>query len=378
MEKTKLNQELSRCLKCKIKPCEKACPLHVSPYKFIALAQSGDYQAAATDIANKNPLPQTCGLVCPDHFCQKTCIRARVDTPIEIPCLQAEIMRRGGYPTLDLPKKINKKAAIIGGGPAGLGALYEFLLAGWSIDLYEQSSHLGGAARLIPEYRLPKSILEYEINRLIENDRVTLYLNKKITDFEPLKKQYDGVVLALGETTPHTLGVKGEECCIPYTQYLSHPEQYKGKKIAISGGGEVAFDCALTAKKQGCENIEMFVRRRREDMRINARNHLELERFGVVVHELSSVTEIKKSPEKLVLTTIKNRINTEGKAEACQGTEYSLGGYDILVQALGSYFPKENIPAGFVLAGDMTRNGGSIVQALASGRSAAQQLLKDN
>lgn len=376
MEKINLTQELSRCLGCKIKPCEKACPLHVSPHDFIAFAKAGNYAAAAADIAKKNPLPQTCGLICPDHFCQKACIRARIDTSIEIPCLQAEIMRRGGYPDLNLPPKINKKAAIIGGGPAGIGALFELLQAGWFVDLYEQSTQLGGAARLIPEYRLPKSVLDYEINRLIENDRVELYLNKKITDFKPFKTQYDGVILALGETKHRTLGIKGEECCIPYTQYLSHPEQYKGKKVAVSGGGEVALDCALTAKKQGCECVEMFVRRRREDMRIMARSQLELERFGIIVHDLSSVTEITKTPQHLTLNTIKNRINDEGKAEACLGTECTMEGYDILIQALGSYFPKEEIPQGFFLAGDMTEHGDTVVQALASGRLSAQKLIR--
>ncbi len=376
MEITKLNQELSRCLGCKLKPCETACPLHVSPQEFIALAKAGDFVSAAARIAEKNPLPQTCGLVCPDHFCQKSCVRTRIDKAIEIPCLQAEIMRRGDYPAFIIPPKINKKAAVIGGGPAGLGALYEFLLAGWSIDLYEQSSSLGGAARLIPEYRLPKSVLDYEINRLTANNRVELFLNQKITDFEQLKSKYDSIILALGEPNPRTLNIKGEEYCIPYTQYLSHPEQYKGQKIAVTGGGEVALDCAFTAKKHGCENVEIFVRRRREDMRINAGNQLELDRFGIIVHELSSITEIKKSSQKLNLTTIKNRINSEGKAEALDDKKYSLEGYDVLIQALGSYFPKEDIPQGFFLAGDMSSHSGSIVQALASGRSMARKLIK--
>ena len=98
MDIKKINQEITRCLGCKAKPCENACPLHVSPFKFIALAKNEDYKKAAADIAQKNPLPQTCGLICPTHLCQKACIRARIDTPLEIPCLQAEIMRRGGYP----------------------------------------------------------------------------------------------------------------------------------------------------------------------------------------------------------------------------------------------------------------------------------------
>lgn len=375
METLKLNQELSRCLGCKLKPCEIACPLHVSPQEFIAFAKAGDFTTAASNIAKKNPLPQTCGLICPDYLCQKACIRSRVDTPIEIPCLQAEIMRRGGYPELTIPPSIHKKAAIIGSGPAGLGALFELLLAGWSIDLYDQSSFLGGATRLIPEYRLPKSILDYEINRLITNNRVELFLNKQITDFEKLKAHYDGVILALGETFHRTLGIKGDEYGIPYTEYLSHPEQYKGKKIAVSGGGEVALDCALTAKRQGFEKVEMFVRRRREDMRIMAKDQLELERFGIIVHDLSSITEISKSPQNLTLNTIKNCLDADGKAKAIKGTEKSFAGYDFVVHALGSYFPQDDIPADFLLAGDMIEHKGTVVQAIASGRISAKKLI---
>ena len=376
MDTKKINQELSRCLACKAKPCEKACPLHVSPCDFIRLAKDKNYTAAAANIAKKNPLPQTCGLICPSHLCQKACIRTRIDTPLEIPCLQAEIMHQGGYPELEIPLKVSKKAAVVGGGPAGLGALYELLLSGWTIDLYEQSSFLGGAMRLIPEHRLPKSILDFEINRLTSNDRVTIYLNTKITDFDNLKSKYDGIILALGEPTLRTLGIKGEEHCISYKQYLSHPEQYTGQKIAISGGGEVAFDCAITAKKQGSEKVEMFVRRRREDMRIQPRDQLELDHFDIIVHDLSSITKIEKSMQKLTLNIVKNYINEQGKAETCNGSEYSLSDYDILIQALGSYFPKENIPTGFYLAGDMNKPDGTVVQALASGQAAARQLIK--
>ena len=375
MDTKNINQEINRCLSCKAKPCEKACPMKVSPQEFIALAKAGNFSSAAAEIIKKNPLPQTCGLICPDYLCQKACIRRRIDTAIEIPCLQAEIMRRGGYPEFALPPAINKKAAIIGGGPAGLGALTELLSAGWSVDIYDKNSFLGGTARLIPEYRLPKSILDYEINRLISNNRVELFLNRKVTDYEQLKAQYDGVILALGETSHRSLGIKGDEYGIPYTQYLTRPEQYKGKKIAVSGGGEVAFDCALTAKKHGFEDVEIFVRRRRDDMRIMARDQLELDRSGIIVRDLSSITEINQSVENLTINTIKNCINSEGKAEAVAGTEAVSSGYDYVIEALGSYFPKEEIPSGFLLAGDMIEHDGTVVQALASGKLAAQKLL---
>ena len=375
MPQINFESELSRCLGCKVKPCQKACPLGVSPHDFIEAAKNGDYTEAAQKITSVNPLPQTCGLVCPDHFCQKACIRARIDTPIEIPCLQAHILQNAGLPPLELPDTNGKTIAVIGGGPAGLGAIYELIISGYKVCLFEQSSALGGAARLIPDYRLPKDVLDKEIARLTTNDRVEVRLNTKITDFKRIKEHYDGVILALGETTPRTLGVDGEECCIPYASYLKNPHKYIGKKVAVTGGGEVALDCALTAKKCGCDCVEMFVRRRKADMRIMKRDFLDLEQYNIIIRDLSSITEIYKNDNDLALNTIKNRINDQGKAEPCSGTECILGGYDLLIQALGATYPKENIPENYLIAGDMTGNGGTIVQALASGKAAAHRLI---
>lgn len=373
-----LNTEISRCLGCKIKPCEKACPLGVSPRDFIHAAKDADFIQAATLIASKNPLPQTCGLVCPDKFCQKSCIRTRIDNALKIPCLQAEMMRRGGYPEISIPPSNNQKAAIIGGGPAGIGAMYELLINGWHIDLYEKSSALGGVARLIPEYRLPKSVFDYEISRITDNERIKIYLNHEIVDFNELQSKYDAVILALGETQLRKLNIKGNEYCTPYTDYLCHPEYYKGKKVAISGGGEVALDCAITAKKNGYDCVELFVRRRLEDMRIQVHDWQTLKNHGVVIRELSSVTEIKKQDTGYLLHAIKNRLNDKGLAEAIPETNYSLSGYDMFIEALGAYYPKDKIPNNFIIAGDMTGFGGTIVQALASGINAARRLTKGN
>lgn len=376
MTPEELQKELNRCLGCKVKPCEKACPLSVSPHDFIALAKSGDYTSAAADIAKHNPLPQTCGLVCPDRFCQAACIRKRIDTAIEIPCLQAKIMQKGGLPTLQLPEQNNKRACVIGGGPAGLGALFEFLLQGWSVDIYEKENNLGGAARLIPPYRLPSEVLNAEIHRLTSNERVNVYLNQTITDFEPLRQKYDAVVAALGEPKRRSLGILGEEQSLDYRRYLSTPDAYHYKKVAVVGGGEVALDCAITLKKQGAEVVEMFVRRRQEDMRIMARDFADLAQHQVVIRALSSITEIRANDNRYDLTVVRNRINEQGKAEALPDTLCKQEGYDKVIMALGSYFPKEDLPKDVSCAGDMNGNCGTIVQAIASGRFAARHCIE--
>ena len=497
MKTDDISTELARCLGCRAKPCEKACPLGVSPHDFIAAARNGDWQTAAAQIAMRNPLPQTCGLVCPDRFCQSACIRARIDKAVEIPCLQAKIMAKGGLPPLPLPASaLPYRAAIVGGGPAGLGCLYEFLLNGWQVDLYEKSDKLGGAARLIPEYRLPKAILDAEIARLVKNNRVTLHLNTNINDINALATDYDAVILAIGEPTQRTLGIKGEEFCLSYKDFLgafseyppqafsrerhtpptvtdtanvacaartfaSEPEmstkgqertksvrdcpvkmqtklqtpavaggkfceitadvlppcnkrtlpaenfaseprepseggectkevhdptdvrlphassitKFSPARAAVVGGGEVALDCSLTLRRLGCPEVEMFVRRRKEDMRIMARDYDELAREGVMVRELRSLTEVSKAGQTYSLKTVANRINGEGRAEAVAGTEETLLGYDIVIMALGSYCSKEGVPENIITAGDMTGGCGTIVQALASGRDAARRAI---
>lgn len=368
-----LKKELSRCLSCRLKPCEKACPLGVSPHDFILAAKSGEYQQAARLIASKNPLQQTCGLVCPSIFCQAACIRRKIDYAIQIPCLQALMIEKGGLPPLPLPEPNGKKAAVIGAGPAGLGAVFELIKNGFYVDLYEKESTLGGAVRLIPQNRLPKAVLDKEIARLTQNDRVTVHLNTEITDFQSVKAKYDTVILSLGEPIPRTLGIKGEEHCISYKEYLQNPTKYQAEKIAVCGGGEVALDCALTANA----NVEMFVRRRREDMRIDKNKHDELDKKGVVIRALTSITEINKTAATCTLTTISNQITPEGKAAPCPETKKSLSGYGLIIQALGSYYPKDKIPAGFITAGDMTGTTGTVVEALSSGIHAAKKAIEE-
>ena len=141
------------------------------------------------------------------------------------------------------------------------------------------------------------------------------------------------------------------------------------------GGGEVALDCSLTLRRLGCPEVEMFVRRRKEDMRIMARDYDELARESVMVRELRSLTEVSRVGQTYSLKTVTNRINGEGRAEAVAGTEETLLGYDIVIMALGSYCSKEGVPENIITAGDMTGNCGTIVQALASGRDAARRAI---
>ena len=378
MTEEEIQNELKRCLKCRVSPCAKACPMGVSPHDFISATIQHGYNEASNIIRSKNPLAHTCGLVCPDTFCQKACIRNKLDGAIKIPCLQAKIVSSAPILPLELPSFNGKKIAIIGGGPAGLGACWALINNGYHVTIYEKENVLGGATRLIPDYRLPKNILDSEISYITNNDHVTVKLNHEITDFDSLKDKFDNIILALGEQTPILLKTSGEEYATPYKTVLTAPQNHIANKICVIGGGEVALDCALTLKKLGAQTVEMFVRRRQTDMRIMKKDFEELSSHNIIIRELTSIINISKEEnDTLTLTAINNEINNEGKAAHIANTEHTLIGYDKVITALGACCSKHHQNTSFLTSGDMTGSCGTVVEALASGVNIAQKIINN-
>ena len=371
----KEEQELKRCIGCKVSPCAKNCPLGVSPHDFIALALQGDFEKSASLIRSKNPMAETCGYICPDTFCQKSCIRGKIDSPIDIPYLQTKITQKIPPHQIPLPPNNGKQVAIVGGGPSSLGACWQLLQYGYKVTIFEKEDKLGGAIRLIPDYRLPKSVLDKEISYITNNPHTTIHLNHEITDFQTLTQDFDHVILALGEQTPHTLRTQGEELATPYKQVLTNPSNFCCQKACVVGGGEVALDCALSLKKQGVKEVEMFVRRRKTDMRIMKRDFEDLSNNGIIIRELTSITQITQTPlQTLTLQTVNNYITEDNKSAPLKGTENTLENYNLVVTALGSTCRFDNTQHNLPTIGDMTKNCGTVVQALASGIKLAQSL----
>ena len=168
---SQFDTELERCLQCPTKPCLKACPVSCSPCNFIASAKQNNMQKAAEMITAQNPLGETCGLICPDKFCVRACLRQYKDSPIRIPAVQAEIMRRARLQKLFSPLPVvplnGKKIAIIGAGPAALGTLSVLIRQGFSVTVFEKESSVGGALNLIPAARLPHEIIAYEWQKFL-------------------------------------------------------------------------------------------------------------------------------------------------------------------------------------------------------------------
>lgn len=374
--------ECEKCLQCPAKPCEKACPANVSPHDFIAAAKNGDFKTAGELILKQNPLAETCGLICPDKFCRKACLRAHLDCAINIPKLQAYIMKKyretAENPT-NTPAIKAQKFAVIGAGPAGIGAAAELLKSGFAVEVFEKSSELGGALKMIPDLRLPKEIVAHEWEKLANNNALTLHFNQEITEPKVLLEQgFAGVVVAIGENKFRKLGIEGENLALNYDEYLLNSKKYAdAENVAVVGGGAVAVDCAVSAKENGAKNVEMFVRRRLSDMRITKAERNSLIENQIDITTMTRITKIEKDGDKLTAYSCKTRFNTEQKLEDIPNTEIMRKGFDYIVLALGSY--SENLPEQnekIVFAGDCINGSSTAVEAVASGKSAARRLIE--
>lgn len=375
LNKAQLKAELERCLKCADKPCMKACPVKCSPQEFISLAKEGNFNQAAASILRQNPMGQTCGLICPDKFCMKACTRSRIDFSINIPKVQATLLEnfRTDDSSATAVEPNGYRIAVIGAGPAGLSAAAELSHRGFNVCIFEAGGKIGGALTMIPQERLPQEVIEKDAAPILNNSLVKLHLNSRIDNPSSLFDQnFDGVIVACGEQNITSLNIPGQEHSLAYTEYLHFPEKYRTDgKVAVIGGGNVAADCAFTARKNGACAVEMFVRRRLSDMRISKHEHLELIEQEINVNTLSSPVQITPKDGSLVLTIRKNQF-ADGKLQPVANSETQLEGFSLIITAIGSKAAPYPEDERILYAGDCKTGGSTLVEALASGREAAR------
>ena len=259
-------------------PCKAACPTHISVQGYVALIAEGKYREALKLIKKDNPFPAVCGRVC-HHPCESVCKRGEVEEPIAIMQLKRFVADLDLYDDTkyipEVKEKRNKKVAIIGSGPAGLSAAYYLAIEGYQVTVFEALLVAGGMLTVgIPEYRLPKDILNAEI-KIIEDMGVEIKLNTKVgrdITMGNLKDQYDALFIGVGSHVSSRLDVPGEELegvvhGIDFLRRVSLGEEvFLGDRVAVIGGGNVAMDAVRTALRTGSRDAFVLYRRSRAEM----------------------------------------------------------------------------------------------------------------
>jgi len=278
-------KEASRCIQCKKPGCRTGCPVGVDIPAFVKLIAEGKFIEAAWKLKEDSALPAVCGRVCPQESqCEKFCILGKKDEPVAIGRLErfaADYERNSGQVKIpEVAAKNGKKVAVVGGGPAGLTVAGDLIKLGYEVTIYEALHKPGGVLVYgIPEFRLPKSIVEAEINYL-EKLGVKVVCNAVIGRLETIDELfaegYDAVFLGVGAGAPVFMGIPGENLSGIYSanEYLTRSNLMKaylfpeydtpivrGKNVAVIGGGNVAMDSVRTALRLGADNAYIIYRR---------------------------------------------------------------------------------------------------------------------
>lgn len=282
-----------------VAPCQLNCPARTDCQGYVGLIANGEYDAAIKLIKNKISLPASIGRVCP-HPCEKACRRQNVEEPINIAQLKAfaaDMDLKADSYMPDIQEPTGKKVAIIGGGPAGLTAAYYLTIMGHSVTVYDMMEKMGGMLRYgIPQYRLPKEVLDKEIS-LIEKTGVKFVNNSKLgKDYtiESLKAENDAVIVAVGAWKSSSMRTPGEELDGVYggIDFLRGVIQGNapeiGEKVAICGGGNTAMDACRTAVRLGAKEVYVVYRRTRNEMPADKLEIDEAEEEGVIYKFLTN------------------------------------------------------------------------------------------
>ncbi|MGN0536224.1 MAG: FAD-dependent oxidoreductase [Eubacterium sp.] len=286
-----------------IAPCQLACPANTDCQGYVGLIANGEFDAALKLIKNKISLPASIGRVCP-HPCEKACRRAKVEEPINIAQLKAfaaDLDLKGDAYIPECAESTGKKVAIVGGGPAGLTAALYLRTLGHQVTVFDMMDKMGGMLRYgIPQYRLPKEVLDAEIS-VIEKTGVNLVNNVKFgkdITLEMLKSVNDAVILAPGAWKSSPMRVKGEDSQGVYggidflrSVIQGNPVEI-GERVAVCGGGNTAMDACRTAVRLGAKEVYVIYRRTEKEMPAEEIEIKESKEEGVIYKFLTNPVEI--------------------------------------------------------------------------------------
>jgi heterodisulfide reductase subunit A-like polyferredoxin len=394
-------------------PCTIACPAHISVQGYVALIAAGKYKEALDLIREENPFPAVCGRVC-THPCETSCTRGQLDEPISICQLKRfvadEVMLSGNdTPPKPIESK-NKKVAIVGSGPGGLSAAYYLALWGYQPTVFEALPIAGGMLAVgIPSYRLPKDILNAEIE-FIKSVGVEIKTNTPIgasLTLENLKTQgYEATLIAVGAHRNNPMEIEGENLkgvnsgvVFLRDVNLGSPVSI-GQKVAVIGGGNVAIDAARTALRLGAKEVTILYRRSRQEMPAAEEEIVDAEEEGVKIHYLAAPRKIIGTNDQVSAIECIQMELTEPddsgrrKPVPIEGSEFTLA-VDMVIPAIGQSpdisfigsdskiefskkstinIDKETLQTnnpGVFACGDAVLGPATVIEAIAAGKEAA-------
>jgi glutamate synthase (NADPH) small chain len=423
-------EEAQRCLQCKDAPCSQSCPVNVKIPDFLAKIVEGKLLSAADTILQDNFLPAICGRVCPqEELCESHCVLAKKGKSVAIGNLErytadATTQMRSDRAEVISASPTGKKVALVGSGPSSLACAGDLIRMGHSVTVYEALHAFGGVLVYgIPEFRLPKTIVEYEVNALqnlgvkFEKNVVigqTLSLDDLLHEYA-----YDAVFIGAGAGLPNFLGIPGEELVGIYSanelltrinlmkaykeESITPVFSYRDKVVTVFGAGNTALDSARTALRMGAKEVYIIYRRTEAEMPARREEVIHAKEEGVQFIFLASPLEFSGDADGW-LQKVKLQRMELGEPDASgrrrplpiAGSEFEMdiqmaviaignGSNPLLRDTLNLVFTKrhtlqvndnnlETTIAGVFAGGDIVTGGATVISAMGAGRKAAKSI----
>lgn len=350
--KEEIKNKANHCLGCKVKMCQKGCPLGNDITQFIAYVKEEKYEEAYHILCDTTVLSPICGRICPHKSqCEGSCVRGIKGESVSIGNLEAYLGDLAIENDYEIPKftdeKKDKKIAIVGGGPAGITASVQLARHGYDVTIYEKYDKLGGILRHgIPEFRLEKEVLDKQIEKILNLGIKVKYEQALGKDYslQDLEKEYDAIFLGFGANISSKMGIQGEDLNGVYggnelLEHNTHPD-YTGKKVAVIGGGNVAMDTSRTIKRLGADEVTVIYRRAEKQMPAETKEIEDAKTEGVKFLFQTNLVRIIGKEQVESIECIKTElVKKEGEAREVpvdiKDSNYEIP-MDYVVMAVGS------------------------------------------